>query len=49
MKTDNYNRKISAKEAQEGFIFILKEPVKFFPQFGDKFELTNDGLIKELV
>lgn len=48
MKTDNYSRKISSKEAREGFIFILKNWLNFFPQLGDKFELTNNGLIKEV-
>jgi hypothetical protein len=48
MKTDDYSRKISAKEAEEGFIFILKNKLDFFPEVGNKFELINDDLTKEI-
>ncbi len=48
MKTDNYSRKISAKEVQEGFIFILKNRLNFFPELGDEFKLIDDDLIKEV-
>jgi hypothetical protein len=42
-----YTRKISSKEAEEGFIFILKNKLNFFPTLGTVFKLQHDGLITE--
>jgi hypothetical protein len=40
MKTrDSYSRKISKKEADKGFILILKSKLSFFPKSG--FELSD--------
>ena len=48
MKTKkSYSRKISSKEADNDFIFILKNKLSFFPELGDKFELENDYLTKK--
>lgn len=43
-----YSRKLSKKEANSGFIFILKNKLSFFPELGEKFELTNNDLSKEV-
>lgn len=48
MKNTVYSRKISAKESQEGYIFILKGKLNFFPKLGDKFKLVNGELIREV-
>lgn len=48
MKNTVYTRKISSKEAKEGFIFILKNRLNFFPQLGSKFKLIDYDLIKEV-
>ena len=37
-----YSRKISAKEADNDFIFILKNRLSFFPGLGEIFELEDD-------
>ena len=46
--TNVYLRKISSKEADENFIFILKNKLSFFPELGTTFELTNKELSKEV-
>lgn len=47
MDTKNvYSRKISSKEAQEDFIFILKNKLSFFPE--NIFELSDGDLSKEV-
>lgn len=47
MKTGHsYSRKISKKEADKGFIFILKSELSFFPN--SSFELS-DGAKRSLV
>lgn len=43
-----YSRKISRAEAQEDFIFILKNKLSFFPPLGDNFELINGEVSKEV-
>ncbi len=48
MKTDDYSRKISTKEAREGFIFILKNRLNFFPKCGSNFKLIAGDLEKEV-
>lgn len=48
MKNNVYTRKISSKEAKEGFIFILKNRLNFFPQLGSEFKLVNDDQIEEV-
>jgi hypothetical protein len=37
----HYSRKISSKEADNDFIFILKNKRPFFPELGEEFELKN--------
>ncbi|MGB9936410.1 MAG: hypothetical protein ACPK7O_01690 [Methanobacterium sp.] len=41
-----YSRKISSKEAKNGFIFVLKNKLSFFPE--DVFKLSHDTLSKEV-
>ncbi len=43
MKNTVYSRKISSKEAQEGFIFILKNKLTLFPSIGSEFTLTRNN------
>jgi hypothetical protein len=43
MKNTVYNRKISSKEAHEGFIFILKNKLNFFPPLKIEFTLINNN------
>lgn len=43
-----YSRKISKKEAENDFIFILKSQLSFFPELGDPFELVDSNLSKEV-
>ena len=43
-----YSRKISSTEADNDFIFILKNKLSFFPELGNIFELTDDNLTKEV-
>ena len=42
MNTD-YVRKISTKEAQEGYIFILKNKLSLFPPLHEEFNLTPNN------
>ena len=44
-----YSRKISSKEAQEDFIFILKSKLSFFPPLGTNFMLSNENITKEVM
>lgn len=46
---NSYSRKISAKEAQSSFIFILKNKLSFFPPLGSSFELSNENISKEVM
>ena len=39
-----YSRKISSKEAEKGFIFILKNRISFFPPLNHSFELINEEI-----
>jgi len=48
MADNIYSRKISAKEAQKGFIFVLKNKLSFFPPLGDDFELLDENISKEV-
>ena len=43
-----YSRKISSKEAQENFIFVLKDKLSFFPEIENTFELSDGNLSKEV-
>lgn len=42
----SYSRKISSKEAEEGFIFILKNKLSFFPE--GSFKLFKDDISQEV-
>ncbi len=44
----SYSRKISAKEANDDFILILKNYLSFFPQLGKAFMITGDGFSSEV-
>ena len=44
-----YSRKISSKEAQEDFIFILKSKLSFFPPLGTNFMLSNENISREVL
>jgi len=46
---NSYSRRISSKEAEEGFIFILKNKLSFFPELGEKFVLTNNDSSREVI
>jgi len=46
MKEKFYSRKISSKESEKGFIFILKNQLNYFPDLNDHFILTNGELSK---
>ena len=49
MVTENgYSRKISSKEAQEDFIFVLKNKLSFFPLLGNDFELKAENVSKKV-
>lgn len=37
-----YSRKISSKEAEDGFIFVLKNSLSFFPPLEEDFILKED-------
>lgn len=39
-----YSRKISKTEAQNGFIFVLKNKLSFFPPIGDEFKMASNDL-----
>lgn len=43
-----YSRKISKKEAENDFIFILKGQLSFFPELGTIFELEESNLSREV-
>ena len=43
-----YSRRISSKEAQEDFIFVLKNKLSLFPPLGNTFKLVTDKLSKEV-
>lgn len=38
---DTYERKISSEEAAEGYVFILKDRLDFFPPINEPFELLD--------
>jgi hypothetical protein len=40
---NKYSRKISSKEANNNFIFILKNKLSFFPPLGEVFELKAEN------
>ena len=44
-----YSRKISSKEAQEDFIFILKSKLSFFPPLETNFMLSNENISREVM
>ena len=46
---NTYSRKISSKEAQENFIFILKSKLSFFPPLGTNFELSYENISREVM
>lgn len=45
---NSYSREISSKEANENFIFILKNKLSFFPEINKKFGLSDDKLYREV-
>ncbi len=47
-RKDVYSRKISSKEAQEDFIFVLKNKISFFPPLNDIFELSDCDSSKDV-
>jgi hypothetical protein len=48
MVDNAYSRKISSKEADSSFIFILKNKLPFFPPLGANFELSDGEVSKEV-
>ncbi|MBI2764349.1 MAG: hypothetical protein HYX53_00390 [Chloroflexi bacterium] len=36
-------RRASGEEAREGYLFVLKEALRFFPPAGEPFALLDDG------
>ena len=48
MKNAVYSRKISSKEAQKGFIFILKNKLSFFPSLESEFILNENNSPREV-
>ncbi len=42
MAKNIYSRKISTKEADNGFIFILKNKISFFPDLNQEFMLGDE-------
>lgn len=48
MNSRVYSRKISTKESEEDFIFILKNKLSFFPEYGEKFKLSDGDLSKQI-
>ena len=38
---DTYERRISAEEAVEGYVFVLKDRLAFFPPINEPFELLD--------
>ncbi len=48
MKTTIYSRKISATEAENDYIFVLKNKLSFFPPLGNNFKITDNNLCKEV-
>ncbi|MGZ7159024.1 MAG: hypothetical protein ACXVHR_00940 [Methanobacterium sp.] len=48
MTKNGYSRKISSKEGEEGFIFILKNKLSFFPVLNQKFVLSDDKSSREV-
>ncbi|EKQ54577.1 MAG: hypothetical protein B655_0689 [Methanobacterium sp. Maddingley MBC34] len=45
---NRYSRKISSKEANNNFIFILKNNLYFFPPLGEVFVLKRDNFSCEV-
>ena len=43
MARDFYERKISSEEAREGYIFVEKSSLAFFPPVGQAFDLADGG------
>lgn len=48
MPKNSYSRKISGKEADNNFIFILKNNLSFFPPLGDNFVIKGNDVSCEV-
>lgn len=42
-----YQRKISEEEAREGYVFVLKDSLGFFPALGREFEVQVGGGVRK--
>jgi len=42
-----YQRTVSEEEAREGYVFVLKESLGFFPALGRQFEVQMGGRIRQ--
>jgi len=45
---NSYSRKISKKEAENNFIFILKKNLSFFPPLNQEFLIDNEDMLKKV-
>jgi hypothetical protein len=43
MTGPRYERRVSGEEASEGYLFVLKEALRFFPPAGEPFALLDAG------
>lgn len=41
MAADAYERRVSAEEAREGYLLVLKDRLRFFPPVGEPFVLAT--------
>jgi len=44
----SYSRRISAEEAREGYVLVLKNKLSFFPSLGTGFELVKPDLRRKV-
>jgi len=48
VKPDLYSRTVSADEAKEGYLMILKDRLSFFPMVGRIFEMQSGSSIRKV-
>ena len=41
--TNRYMRRVTAEEAREGFVMVLKDHLDFFPPVGTPFHIMHEG------
>lgn len=46
-RREAYARRVSAEEAREGYVMVLKNRLGFFPPVGEPFELDDGRMVRQ--